>query len=93
MYLVLPAFRMRSRAGIDSSRGVSAPEHCQSPDERQHQGWAGRILTGVDSMEVIEIRGEAESFDGTLDIFLDMGRRVGHDSSSGRIVKDVEAAL
>jgi hypothetical protein len=49
--------------------------------------------TGIDTMEVIEIGREAKSFNGTLDIFLDVGRRVGHRPTSGRIVKDVEAAL
>lgn len=41
-------------------------------------------------MEIVEVGGEAEPLDGTLNVLIDMGRRIG-DSAGG--AKDIESTL
>ena len=70
MYFVLPALRSESSAGMDSSRVVSTivsrlyQEKEESTDE---------ILTRINPVEVVEIRREAQSLDGAVNVAQDMG--------------------
>lgn len=70
IYLVLPAARISSRAGIDSVRGVSEKVSYYS------RNLCGR-RTGINSVQIIQVRGEAQSFDGAVDILLDVRGGVG----------------
>lgn len=47
-------------------------------------------LTWVDPVEIVEVGSEAEPLNGTLNVLIDMGRRVGDGAGGG---KDVESAL
>lgn len=77
MYFVFPALRISSRAGIDSSRGVS----WETSQRNEYQARQSRP-TRINAMQVVEIGSEAESLNGTLDVLLDVGGRVGHWSIS-----------
>lgn len=71
IYLVLPALRSSSRAGIDSSRGVSiavSMDHI-SPQITEH--------TGIDAMEIVQIRGKTKPFNSAFDILFDVRGRIG----------------
>lgn len=48
------------------------------------------IRTGIDSVEIVEIRGETKSVDGSLDVFLDVSGRVGNRPLGS---EDVESTL
>ena len=84
MYFVFPCFRISSRAGIDSSRGVSARDELVGIT----YGIEG-LHTRINSMQVVEIRCESEALDGSIDICLDVGGRVGDTANP----KDIETAL
>jgi hypothetical protein len=45
--------------------------------------------TRINSMQVVQVRSEAESFDGPFDVLLDMGGRIGHSA----LTKDIKTAL
>lgn len=45
--------------------------------------------TGINAMEVIEVRREPQSLNRAFNVRLDMGRRVGNTS----VAKDIEATL
>jgi hypothetical protein len=67
MYFVFPALRIRSSAGIDSLRGVSRVlSGVAEPDSHRF------VHTRVDAVEIIQIRGESESFDGAVNVCFDM---------------------
>lgn len=67
MYFVLPAFRISSRAGMDSSKGVSGTiSKCKGVDR-------SRIRTRIDTMQVVEVRGKAKSFDCAFNVGFDVG--------------------
>lgn len=85
MYFVLPAFRISSRAEIESSRGVSVTSELAG----RHNIHRTSKHTRVNAMEVVKVRGETESLDCSLDVSLDVRCRVGDTS----IAKNVKPAL
>jgi len=72
MYLVLPAARIESRAGMDCSRGVSC---CFPLVDRRTRRRKGH--TGVDAVEVIEIWRKAQTLDRAFDVRFDVLGGVG----------------
>lgn len=85
IYLVFPAFRISSRAVTDSSNGVSV-ECGQTAVGIVDES----LRTGIDPVEVVQIRSKAKSLDCALDIRLNMRSRIGHRSVASHAV---EAAL
>lgn len=85
MYLVFPAFRISSSAGIDSSRGVSA-----GSESVNEICMVVGLPTRINSMEIVEVWSKAEPFDSSLYIFLDVRGRVGDTSIT---VEDVETTF
>lgn len=69
---------------MDSSRGVS-----KIGESISFVNMSRDKLTGVNSMQIIQIRGEAKSFNGPFNILLDMGGRIGHSS----LAKDIKTTL
>lgn len=47
------------------------------------------LLTGVNSVKIVQVGGKAKTLDGALDVGLDVGRRVG----DAAVAKDVKSAL
>lgn len=84
MYLVLPALRISSRAGIDSSNGVS--RSVNNLDGFAH--WS-LSLTRIDSVQIVKVWSKSEPLDSAFDILLDVGGLV-RDTS---IPKDVNTTL
>lgn len=78
MYLVFPALRISSSAGMDSSRGVSTQVSIGPAIRISQHTW-------VDSMQIVEIGSKAQSVDGALDVLLDVGGRIGDRTVSKRI--------
>lgn len=71
MYFVFPALRISSRAGIDSSSGVSIHIRKSAAVEIYKR-------TRINSVEVIQIWGETEPANCAVDVLFDVRRRVGH---------------
>jgi hypothetical protein len=71
MYLVFPALRISSRAGIDSVRGVSVENQQLKP-----QRWIIRH-TRINAVQIVQIRSKAESLNSALNILLNMRSGVG----------------
>lgn len=89
IYFVLPSRRSLSRAPMDSSSGVS--EICLLVQMLSRIMVCGKPrLTWVYAVEIVEVGSEAEPLNGTLNVLIDMGRRVG-DSAGG--AKDIESTL
>lgn len=68
MYFVLPALRISSRAGIDSSSGVSG-------DQKSAAGsWKSQAArpTRIDTMQIVQIRRETQSLNRAIDVLFDM---------------------
>jgi hypothetical protein len=72
MYFVIPALRISSRAGIDSSRGVSIYHKIS-----QGLGHLIGRRTGINSMKIIEIRGETQSLYSAVNVRFDVRSGIG----------------
>ena len=89
IYFVFPAFRSSSKAGMDSSRAVSSQAY-----ELMESLPPWRIeekLTGIDSVEIVQVRCEAKPLHCPFNILLDVSGRICDASIS--TVQAVEAAL
>lgn len=88
IYFVFPARRSSSRAPIDSSNGVSWDESAiRVPWKAGNPQLQWIILTGINSVKVVEIRGETKSVDRPLDVFFNVFGRVRHFSLGPKNLK------
>lgn len=86
IYLVLPALRISSRAGMDSVRGVSI----EISNLRLEDDHVGIPLTGVNPVQIVQIRCKAKSLNSSFDVLLDMRGGVGDGAIPSH---DVEPTL
>lgn len=87
MYLVFPARRIASRAGIDSSSGVSMDY--VSTGKQDLLSLPDVLRTWINAMEIVEVRSETESLNSSVNVLLDMRGRIGHCS----IAEDIESTF
>lgn len=86
IYLVLPALRISSRAGMDSVRDVSI----EISNLRLEDDHVGIRLTGVNPVQIVQIRCKAKSLNSSFDVLLDMRGGVGDGAIPSH---DVEPTL
>jgi hypothetical protein len=73
MYLVLPALRISSRAGIDSVKAVSI----EISNLRLEDDHICIQLTGVNPVQIVQIRRKAKSLNSSINVLLNMRGGVG----------------